>query len=174
MSCIWIAVPRFAVVSFSSLSVFIGGEFEASGADRFTGAGIYYACTTVEADLYDGTDVAVVGAGNSAGQAVMFLAECCPSRKVHLLVRRTLGPGMSAYLSNRIRATANVIVHEQTEIDAVHGEGRLEEITLKSQAAEQRRTPLFSRVCIHRGRTVRGMVAAQHRSRCQGISADRI
>ena len=61
--------------------------------------GIYYACTTVEADLYDGTDVAVVGAGNSAGQAVMFLAECCPTRKVHLLIRRTLGPGMSEYLA---------------------------------------------------------------------------
>ncbi len=53
-------------------------RLEAAGADRFTGAGIYYACTTVEADIYDSADVAVVGAGNSAGQAVMFLAECCP------------------------------------------------------------------------------------------------
>ena len=53
-------------------------RLEATGADRFTGAGIYYACTTVEADMYDRADVAVVGAGNSAGQAVMFLAECCP------------------------------------------------------------------------------------------------
>src|SRR5690242_8595959 len=78
-------------------------RLEAAGADRFAGAGIYYACTTVEADLYDRTDVAVVGAGNSAGQAVMFLAECCPSRNVHLLIRRTLGPGMSEYLTQRIR-----------------------------------------------------------------------
>ena len=74
-------------------------RLEAAGADRFAGAGIYYACTTVEADLYDRADVAVVGGGNSAGQAVMFLAECCPSRTVHLLIRRTLGPGMSEYLS---------------------------------------------------------------------------
>ena len=84
-------------------------RLEAAGADRFAGAGIYYACTTVEADLYDDADVAVVGGGNSAGQAVMFLAECCPSRTVHLLIRRTLGPGMSEYLSrahpgNRQRA----------------------------------------------------------------------
>jgi thioredoxin reductase (NADPH) len=107
-------------------------KLEADGADRFTGAGIYYACTTVEADMYDGSDVAVVGAGNSAGQAVMFLAECCPSRKVHLLIRRTLGPGMSEYLANRIRATANVVIHEQTEIDAVAGDRRIERITLKS------------------------------------------
>jgi thioredoxin reductase (NADPH) len=96
----------------------------------------------VEADLYDGTDVAVVGAGNSAGQAIMFLAECCPTRKVHALIRRKLGPGMSDYLANRIRAAANVIVHEQTEIDAVFGDRRLEEISLKNnEAAAQRRLP---------------------------------
>ena len=101
-------------------------RLEAAGADRFTDAGIYYACTTVEADIYDGTDVAVVGAGNSAGQAVMFLAECCPTRTVHLLIRRTLGAGMSDYLSSRIRAAANVVIHEQTEIDSICGNHRIE------------------------------------------------
>jgi len=110
-------------------------RLEATGADRFAGAGIYYACTTVEADLYDGSDVAVVGAGNSAGQAVMFLAECCPTRKVHMLIRRTLGRGMSEYLSSRIRATANVVVHEETEIETVYGSRRIEEISLKGNAA---------------------------------------
>ncbi len=117
-------------------------RLEATGADLFTGAGIHYACTTVEADLYDNTDVAVVGAGNSAGQAAMFLAECCPTRKVHLLIRRTLGPRMSEYLANRIRATANVVVHEHTEIDAVTGDGRISEITIKNHVdATQRRLP---------------------------------
>jgi len=106
-------------------------RLEADGAERFTGAGIYYACTTVEADLYDTMDVAVVGGGNSAGQAVMFLAECCPTRKVHLLIRRTLGQGMSEYLATRIRAAANVVVHEQTEICGVDGNRHIEEITLK-------------------------------------------
>ena len=67
-------------------------RLQADGADRFAGAGTYYACTSVEADLFDDQDVAVVGGGNSAGQAVMFLAECCPSRTVHLLVRSKLGP----------------------------------------------------------------------------------
>src|SRR5207237_2860487 len=116
-------------------------RLEAAGADRFAGAGVYYACTTVEADLYDGADVAVVGGGNSAGQAAMFLAECCPSRKVHLLIRRTLGPGMSEYLASRIRATANVVVHEQTEISGVHGNRRLEAITLKTAGAGPTRLP---------------------------------
>jgi thioredoxin reductase (NADPH) len=110
---------------------------EAAGADRFAGAGIYYACTTVEADLYDRADVAVVGGGNSAGQAVMFLAECCPSRTVHLLIRRRLGPGMSDYLSQRIRATRNVVIHEQTEIEAVHGNYHIEAITLKKARTSQ-------------------------------------
>ena len=113
-------------------------RLEAAGADRFTGQGIYYACTTVEADLYDGSDVAVVGGGNSAGQAVMFLAECCPSRTVHLLVRRKIGPGMSDYLSNRIREAPNVVVHERTEIAAVYGNRHIEEIDLKNGSATSR------------------------------------
>lgn len=113
-------------------------RLEAEGVDRFTGAGIYHACTTVEADLHDGTDVAVVGAGNSAGQAVMFLAECCPNRKVHLIIRRTLGPGMSEYLANRIRATANVVIHERSEVTAVHGDRRVEAITIKGNPEPHR------------------------------------
>src|SRR5207249_7716814 len=79
---------------------------------------------------------------NSAGQAVMFLAECCPSRQVHLLIRRALGPGMSEYLSQRIRATANVVVHEQTEIEAIHGNRHIDTIALRNSATQaQRRVP---------------------------------
>src|SRR4051794_35697759 len=103
-------------------------RLQADGADRFAGAGIYYACTRVEADLFDAQDVAVVGGGNSAGQAVMFMAECCPSRQVHLLVRHTLGPSMSEYLAERIRATPNVVIHEQTQIETLHGGRHLEAI----------------------------------------------
>jgi thioredoxin reductase (NADPH) len=107
-------------------------KLEAEGAERFESAGIHYACTSVEALLYDATDVAVVGAGNSAGQAAMFLAECCPDRQVHLLVRRKLGPGMSDYLVNRIRAAKNITVREGVEIAAVHGERRMESVTLRA------------------------------------------
>jgi thioredoxin reductase (NADPH) len=106
-------------------------RLEAEGAERFAGQGIYYACTTVEADLFDKQDVVVVGGGNSAGQAVMFLAECCPQRTVHLLIRRQLGAGMSEYLASRVRNTKNVVIHEQTEIATVHGSARLEGVTLK-------------------------------------------
>jgi thioredoxin reductase (NADPH) len=107
-------------------------RLQAQGAERFESQGIHYACTSVEAMLYDQSDVAVVGAGNSAGQAVMYLAECCPNRTAHLLVRRQLGPGMSDYLVGRIRATPNIKVHEGVQIAAVDGQRRLESVTLKT------------------------------------------
>jgi thioredoxin reductase (NADPH) len=111
-------------------------KLEAVGAERFESAGIHYACTSVEAILYDTRDVAVVGAGNSAGQAAMFLAECCRDRTVHMLIRKKLGPGMSEYLVGRIQATPNIKLHEGIEISQVHGEQRLESVTLKGSDAE--------------------------------------
>jgi thioredoxin reductase (NADPH) len=107
-------------------------KLEAEGAERFESAGVHYACTTVEEVLYHEQHVAVVGAGNSAGQAAMFLAECCPQRTVHLLIRRRLGPAMSQYLLGRIHAAPNIVVHEGVEIASVHGERRLENITLRA------------------------------------------
>src|SRR5205823_10244137 len=107
-------------------------KLDAGGRERFESAGVHYACTAVEAVLYDSQDVAVVGGGNSAGQAAMYLAECCRTRTVHLLVRSRLGPAMSDYLVGRIRATPNIQVHEGEEINAVHGERRLESVTLRS------------------------------------------
>ncbi len=107
-------------------------KLEVPGAERFESAGIYYACTSVEAILYDKQDVAVVGAGNSAGQAASFLADCCADRTVHLLIRKHLGPSMSDYLVHRIRAAHNIIIHEGVEIAAVHGEQMLERVTLRA------------------------------------------
>jgi thioredoxin reductase (NADPH) len=63
---------------------------------------------------------------------VMFLSECCPTRTVHLLVRSTLGPSMSEYLVERIRSAANVVVHEQAEIEALHGGRLLEAIRVRN------------------------------------------
>lgn len=105
-------------------------ELEARGAEQYKSAGIHYACTTVEAILYDNQDVVVVGAGNSAGQAAMFLAECCHERTVHLIVRKHLGESMSEYLVGRIHAARNIVLHEGVEIAAVNGHERLESITL--------------------------------------------
>jgi len=89
--------------------------------------------------LYDKSDVAVVGAGNSAGQAVMYLAQCCPNRTVHLLVAPAPRTGHVRYLVGRIHATPNIKVHEGVQIAAVHGERRLESITLKAFQSGWRR-----------------------------------
>ncbi|HVK10809.1 MAG TPA: NAD(P)/FAD-dependent oxidoreductase, partial [Gemmataceae bacterium] len=97
-------------------------KLEAPGAADFEGAGVHYVCTSVEAVLYDGGDVAVVGGGNSAGQAAMYLAECCPTRRVHLLVRSKIRSTMSDYLVNRLKTAPNVVIREGTEIASVEGE----------------------------------------------------
>jgi thioredoxin reductase (NADPH) len=111
-------------------------RLDAEGADRYERQGVYYACTTVEALLHDNEDVAVVGAGNSAGQAAIFLSECCPSRKVHLIVRGQFGPSMSDYLSQRIRTISNIRIYEGTKISAVQGGHLIESATLQNKAGE--------------------------------------
>jgi len=106
-------------------------KLAAKNIEQFDQRGIYYACTSVEAELHQGQDVAVVGAGNSAGQAAMFLAERC-ARSVYMIIRRELGIGMSDYLADRIRNTKNIKVLNFTEVAEVHGDSRIRSITLQT------------------------------------------
>jgi thioredoxin reductase (NADPH) len=95
--------------------------------DRFLGNGIYYAATAVEATLCKDEEVIVVGGGNSAGQAAVFLANGC--RHVHLLVRSAgLAQSMSRYLIRRIEQSPNITLRARTEISALEGESRLESV----------------------------------------------
>jgi thioredoxin reductase (NADPH) len=98
---------------------------------RFEGAGVYYAATFLEAQLCRGEEVVVVGAGNSAGQAAVFLADA--SRHVHLLARSgDIGKSMSRYLVRRLEQTPNVIVHVGSEIVSIDGGPHLERIAWRS------------------------------------------
>lgn len=95
---------------------------------RFLGRGIYYAATHLEAKLCESEDVAVIGGGNSAGQATVFLAGSC--RHVHMLVRSDgLAESMSQYLIRRIEATPNITVHTRTQLTALEGSDRLERVS---------------------------------------------
>ncbi|MGE0043801.1 MAG: FAD-dependent oxidoreductase, partial [Vicinamibacterales bacterium] len=93
----------------------------------FEGAGVFYAATAMEAQLCAGEEVAVVGGGNSAGQAAVFLSSI--ASHVHMLVRGDgLGATMSRYLSRRIEDNPAISVRTRTQVVAVEGNGRLERI----------------------------------------------
>jgi thioredoxin reductase (NADPH) len=107
---------------------------EAPGVDGLTGRGIYYGASASDARQCEGDDVYVVGAANSAGQAVLNLARY--ARRVTLLVRSdNLEKSMSQYLVQRIQAAENVDVRLQTEVAAARGDGHLEEVTLSDRIA---------------------------------------
>jgi thioredoxin reductase (NADPH) len=93
----------------------------------FEGAGVYYGATPMEAQLCVDEEVVVVGGGNSAGQAAVFLAST--ARRVHVLIRRSgLADTMSRYLIRRIEEHPAIVLRPCTQIVALEGNGRLERI----------------------------------------------
>jgi len=107
-----------------------GAEYrrlQIEGLPRFEGAGVYYAATFMEAQLCAGEEVIVVGGGNSAGQAAVFLAET--ARRVHMVIRAAgLADTMSRYLIRRIEDHPAIVRHVHTEIASVEGNGHLERV----------------------------------------------
>jgi thioredoxin reductase (NADPH) len=100
-------------------------------ASRFLGTGIYYAATITEARRCGGAEVIVVGGGNSAGQAAVYLAGTC--KRVNLLVRADgLAASMSQYLIRRIADTPNITLRTRTEITSLEGQEQLARVTWKS------------------------------------------
>jgi thioredoxin reductase (NADPH) len=100
-------------------------------ASRFLGTGIYYAATATEVRRCEMKEVIVVGGGNSAGQAAVYLAGKCSH--VHLLVRsKGLADSMSRYLIRRIDETSNIALHTNTEITSLEGEEQLERVVWKT------------------------------------------
>jgi thioredoxin reductase (NADPH) len=97
---------------------------------EFEGAGVYYAATPVEAQMCQGEPVVVVGGGNSAGQAAIFLA--ANVSHVSLLLRGgDLAAGMSQYLVDQVQRVPNIEVRLSTEIREMHGDDFLQELTLE-------------------------------------------
>lgn len=100
---------------------------------EFEGNGVYYGATHVEAQLCGGDEVVVVGGGNSAGQAAVFLS--ARVRHVHMLIRRPcLAATMSKYLVSRIEESSNITLRTHTEIEKLEGDGRLERVTWRSSS----------------------------------------
>ena len=99
---------------------------------RFEGVGVYYGATPMESQLCGNDEVVVIGGGNSAGQAAVFLSQ--NARKVYMLVRGAqLSDTMSRYLIKRIEENPKIELHYQTEIVGVEGNGHLEGISWRDK-----------------------------------------
>jgi len=114
-------------------------RLDAENRERFEGVGVYYAATHLEGQICRNETVIVVGSGNSAGQAAMFLSE--GAAKVLLVIRGDdITKKMSDYLSRRVQAQPNIEIVYRTEIRKTFGDQRLEEVELENTQTGERRT----------------------------------
>lgn len=122
-------------ISARAIVIATGAEYRKlpiADVSRFEGAGVYYAATFMESQLCVDEEVIVVGAGNSAGQAAVFLAQS--ARRVHMVIRSGgLADSMSRYLIRRIEDHAAIERHVHTEIVGLEGNGRLERVAWKDK-----------------------------------------
>jgi thioredoxin reductase (NADPH) len=106
------------------------------GCERLEGRGVYYAATPAEAQMCEGSVVMVVGGGNSAGQAAVFLAE--HARQVLLLIRGDdLYKSMSSYLAHRIEQTPNIELRCSTTIRQMEGDDHLSSVSIVNSRTGQ-------------------------------------
>jgi thioredoxin reductase (NADPH) len=130
------------VVTARTVVIATGAEYRKlplQNLSKFEGAGVYYAATFVEAQLCSGEEVIVVGGGNSAGQAAVFLAGRVSH--VHLLVRSDgLADSMSRYLIRRIEETPAITLRVKTQIEALEGGDHLERVRWKNHRTGEMET----------------------------------
>jgi thioredoxin reductase (NADPH) len=119
---------------------------------QFEGTGVHYAATSMEAQVCGDAEVVIVGGGNSAGQAAVFLARTC--RKVHLVVRsQGLTSTMSRYLIRRIEDHPAILVHPYTEIVELEGSDALECVTWRDNRSGHTEVQRISHVFLMTGAT---------------------
>ena len=111
----------------------------AEGCERYEGCGVYYAATLNEAPLCQKAEAVVIGGGNSAGQAAVFLSTI--ASKVYLIIRADdLYANMSAYLARRIEQTPNIEVLLNTTVRAMRGDNHLREIEIVNNETGEAQT----------------------------------
>jgi thioredoxin reductase (NADPH) len=119
-------------VRAKSVIIATGAHYNRLPLDRlaeFEGVGVYYAATQAEAQACGTSPVAVVGGGNSAGQAALFLSRSCA--EVHVIIRgESLEASMSRYLTDRIKQNPRIIVWPRTQVTALTGTGELQGVRI--------------------------------------------
>ena len=125
-------------------------KLDLENLSKFEGAGVYYGATFIEAQLCRGEEVVVVGGGNSAGQAAVFLAQTV--KRVHLLVRSAgLAESMSRYLIRRIEEHPAIVLHTDTEIVALEGSDRLERLRWRDNRSNTEEAHQFGHLFVMTG-----------------------
>ena len=134
---------------------------------KFEGMGVYYAATFMEGQLCRGEEVIVVGGGNSAGQAAVFLAQA--SKRVHMLVRSSgLAESMSRYLIRRIEQNPAIVLATNTEIVALEGKHHLEKVSWRDHRSGSTETHDIRHVFLMTG----AVPSTQWLNRCIALDAD--
>ena len=132
-----IRIDGGTVVQTRAIVIATGAQYRKpalADLSRFEGAGVYYGATPMEAQLCLGEEIAIVGGGNSAGQAAVFLAESCAH--VHVVVRGpNLSDTMSRYLIHRMEDHPRISLHVLTEIVGLKGNGRLDGVVWRRKAS---------------------------------------
>jgi len=148
-----VEVDNGAQIPARTVVIATGAEYRKpplENLSRFEGADVYYGATFVEAQLCGGEEVIVVGGGNSAGQAAVFLAET--TKRVHMLVRSAgLAESMSRYLIRRIEETATIVLRPYTEIVALEGGDHLESVRWQNSQTGQTEEHNISHVFVMTG-----------------------
>jgi thioredoxin reductase (NADPH) len=134
-----IEVENGAQIPARAVVIATGAEYRKlplKDLSRFEGAGVYYCATFLEAQLCGGEEVILVGGGNSAGQAAVFLSE--RTKRVHMLIRSAgLAESMSRYLIRRIEETPAIVMRTHTEIVALEGGDHLESVRWRNSQTGQ-------------------------------------
>ncbi len=159
-----------SILQARSIVIAAGAQYNkpnVANLKQFEGKGIYYAATFMESQLCGSDEAIVIGGGNSAGQAAVFLAET--AKKVYMLVRgKTLSETMSRYLIQRITEHPAIELHFQTELQSLEGDSHLERVTWLERSSGESVTRDIRHVFVMAGASphsdwLRGCVALDQR-----------
>jgi thioredoxin reductase (NADPH) len=142
-----------SILQARSIIIAAGAQYNkpnVANLKQFEGNGVYYAATFMESQLCGSDEVIVIGGGNSAGQAAVFLAET--AHKVYMLVRgKTLSETMSRYLTQRIARHPVIELHLEAELQSLEGDSHLERVTWLDRSSGESTTREIRHVFVMAG-----------------------